>query len=82
MDLDRLALPTHPIAFRREGRPWDEERIVDRRESLELVAEAFSERLKRVALRTPRATVLASAGAMKKRARQIWEANGKDIARD
>ena len=44
--------------------------------------EAFSQRLKQVALRTPRATVLAAVGAMKKRARQIWEAGGKDIARD
>ena len=42
----------------------------------------FSQRLKRFALRTPRATVLAAVGAMKKRARQIWEAGGKDIARD
>ena len=44
--------------------------------------EKFSKRLKRVALRTPRATVLAAVGAMKKRARLIWEAGGKDIARD
>ena len=44
--------------------------------------EASSQRLKQVALRTPRATVLAAVGAMKKRARQIWEAGGKDIARD
>ena len=43
---------------------------------------AFSQRLKRFALRTPRATVLAAVGAMKTRTRQIWEAGGKGIARD
>ena len=43
---------------------------------------AFSRRLKRIALRTPRATVLAAVGAMRTRADQIWAAGGKDIARD
>ena len=43
---------------------------------------AFSRRLKRIALRTPQATVLAAVGAMRTRADQIWAAGGKDIARD
>ena len=47
----------------------------------EIVA-AFSRCLKRIALRTPWATVLAAVGAMRTRADQIWAAGGKDIARD
>ena len=43
---------------------------------------AFKKRLRRVALATPETTVRAAVSAMRTRAAQIWEAKGKDIARD
>ena len=43
---------------------------------------AFKARLRRTALRTPMKTVRAAIEAMKSRAQRIWEAKGKDIARD
>ena len=43
---------------------------------------AFKKRLRRVALGTPAATVHAAVATMRKRANMIWEAKGKDIARD
>ena len=46
------------------------------------IVDAFRQRLRRIALRTPRATVQVAVGAMKKRAAMVWEAGGKDIARD
>lgn len=44
--------------------------------------DAFKKRLRQVALRTSRATVVAAVGAMKKRAAQICAYQGKDIPRD
>ena len=43
---------------------------------------AFKARLRRVALRTSIVTVRAAVEAMRNRARRIYEAKGKDIARD
>lgn len=47
----------------------------------ETVAE-FKRRLRRLALRTPASVVRAAVEAMRTRASAIWEAKGKDIARD
>ena len=44
--------------------------------------DAFKKRLRQVALRTSKATVVAAVGAMKKRAAQICAYQGKDIPRD
>ena len=44
--------------------------------------EAFKARLRRMALRTSCKTVVAAFEAMRTRAKQIWEANGGNIARD
>ena len=43
---------------------------------------SFKARLRRVALRTPTAIVRAAVEATRSRAKQIWEAKGRDIARD
>ena len=43
---------------------------------------AFKARLRRMALRTSTKTVRKAMEAMRTRARQIWEAKGKNIARD
>ena len=43
---------------------------------------AFKKRLRRVALETPAAEVRSAVEGMRKRAQQIWEADGKNIPRD
>ena len=45
-------------------------------------AVAFKARLRRMALRTSTKTVRKAVEAMRTRAKQIWEAKGKNIARD
>ena len=50
-------------------------------EGRESVSE-FKRRLRRVALATPRSTVVKAVEAMKSRARMIYDADGSDIARD
>ena len=50
-------------------------------EGRESVSE-FKRRLRRVALATPRSTVVKAAEAMKNRASMVYEADGSVIARD
>ena len=44
--------------------------------------EAFKARLRRMALRTSRKTVVAAVEAMRTRAKQIWDAKGGNVAGD
>ena len=45
-------------------------------------AVVYKARPRRMALRTSTKTVTKAVGAMRSRARQIWKAKGKDLARD
>lgn len=59
-----------------------EERMVECAPKGRESVEAYKVRLRRVAMRTPPATVLKAVKAMRQRARDIAEAKGGDIARD
>ena len=80
MDWPRYSPDLMPLDFTL----WED--IEDRMETTapkgrESVA-TFKKRLRRVALGTPTATVQKAVATMRKRAAMIWEAKGKDIARD